>query len=110
MGKDLIKVAIVSLIVYNIIPILNQLFPNIQGYTFLVDLWIINTIYSVVAGLLLGNKYRFKISIPLIIAIMFIPTMYIFYNVNEYIIYVGVYFIGAVIGCLLGKFAYDRNN
>ena len=109
MGKDLLKIAIISLIVYNIIPVINKLVPGTENYTFLIDLWIINIIYSVACGLIYGNKYRFKISIPIVIAIMFIPTMLIFYDTSEYI-YIIAYFVAAVIGCILGQFAYDRNN
>lgn len=109
MGKDLLKIAIISLIVYNIIPIINKFVPGSENYTFLIDLWVINIIYSLGCGLILGNKHRFKISIPLVIAIMFIPTMLIFYDTTYYK-YIAVYFVAAVIGCILGQFAYDRNN
>lgn len=109
MGKDLLKVAIISLIVYNIIPVINKFVPGSENYTFLIDLWVVNIIYAAACGLIMGNKYRFKISIPIVIAIMFIPTMLIFYNTSYYI-YIGVYFVAATIGCFLGKIAYDKNN
>lgn len=109
MGKDLLKLAIISVIVYNIIPVIY--YYTLSGNITLpfVSLWIVNIIYSAAAGLLLGNKHRFKISIPTVIAIMFIPSILLFYSEAEYI-YIGVYFVAATIGCLLGQFANDRNN
>ena len=109
MGKDLIKIAIISLIVYNIIPIINIIFPESENYTFLIDLWVINIIYAVACGLVFGNKHRFKLSIPIVIAVMIIPTMFIFYNQTAYI-YIIVYLVASIIGTLLGQFSYDKNN
>lgn len=109
MGKNLLKIAIISLIVYNIIPIINTIFPETENYTFLIDLWVINVIYSIGCGVIFGNKIGFKFLIPITIAIMFIPTMLIFYNMTEYI-YIIVYFVGAIIGCALGQYVYNKNN
>ena len=101
MSKKIIGIIILSLVIYNIIPILNDIFPETVTYTFLLDLWFINSLYSLIAAIVFCKKYGFKIWISIIIALLFLPTMFIFYNKTAYI-YMIVYFIFALIGTFIG--------
>lgn len=101
MRKKIIVIIILSLVIYNIIPILNDIFPKTTTYTFLLDLWFINSLYSLIVAIVFCKKYGFKIWISIIIALLFLPTMFIFYNKTAYI-YMIVYFIFALIGTFIG--------
>lgn len=101
MQKDTLKVTLIAIFVYNIIPIANSMFPATEIYTFLTDLWILNPIYALVCSLLFCRKYGFKLWIIFLIAILFVPTMLTFYNSSVFI-FVVVYFVIAVIGCVIG--------
>ena len=103
--KDTRKVILVTIFVYNIVPITNRLFPATEIYSFLTDLWILNPVYAFVCSLLFCRKYGFKLWIVLLIAILFVPTMLIFYNSSTFI-FVVVYFIIAVVGCVIGAVSY----
>ena len=41
MKKDIIKFILLTLVIYNIIPIINKIVPESTNYTFLSDLWIV---------------------------------------------------------------------
>ena len=63
MKKSIVTLIIITLLIYNIIPIINATFPNSIYYTFLTDLWIINSLYALIssitfigAGYVLSNK------------------------------------------------------
>lgn len=101
MGKKVIIIIFLSLIIYNIVPVLNLIIPQISAYTFLLDLWLINTLYSLIISAVFCRKYGFKMWISIIIAILFVPTMFIFYNFSAYV-YSIVYFIFSLIGCIIG--------
>ena len=101
MGKKVIIIIFLSLIIYNIVPVLNLIIPQISAYTFLLDLWLINTLYSLIASTIFCRKYGFKIWISIIIAILFVPTMFIFYN-STACVYIIVYVIFSLIGCIIG--------
>ena len=61
MGKKVIIIIFLSLIIYNIVPVLDRVFPQISAYTFLLDLWLINTLYSLIASTIFCRKYGFKL-------------------------------------------------
>jgi len=105
--KDILKVILTTIIVYNMIPIINRLFPVTETYTFLTDLWISNSICAFVCSLLFCKKYGFKLWIALLVAILFMPTMLIFYN-SSVLIFAIVYFVIAVIGCIVGTVCHKR--
>ena len=101
MGKKVIIIIFLSLIIYNIVPVLNLIIPQISAYTFLLDLWLINTLYSLIASTIFCRKYGFKLWVSVIISILFVPTMFIFYNFSAYV-YSIVYVIFSLIGCIIG--------
>ncbi len=101
MKKSIIKIIIASFIIYNAIPIINDIIPESVLYTFLIDLWITNSLCAFIAPIFFCKKYGFKIYIPLLLAILFIPTMLIFYNTSS-MIFTIVYFILALLGSIIG--------
>ncbi len=46
MKRDILLVILISLVVYNAVPLINLLFPASVLYTFLTDLWILNAFFS----------------------------------------------------------------
>ena len=80
--RSIVILIIITLLIYNIIPIINDIFPNSVYYTFLTDLWIINSLYALISSIVMSKKYGFNICIILLISILFVPTMLIFYNTS----------------------------
>ena len=104
--KDILKITLAIIFAYNIIPIANRLSPATEIYTFLTDLWLANSICALVCSLLFCKKYGFKIWISFLIAILFMPTMLIFYNSSAFIfavVYLAISIIGSTIGTILHK-------
>ena len=107
MKKSIILLMIITLLIYNIIPIINPIFPSSINYTFLLDLWITNSLYALISSTIISKKYSFNIWIILLITILFVPTMLIFYNTSVSIFMI-VYFVLAFIGGLIGRFIYIK--
>ena len=103
------KYSYLTLLIYNIIPIINAIFPNSINYTFLTDLWIINSLYALISSVVMSKKYGFNIWIILLISILFVPTMLIFYNTSA-LIFMIAYLVLALIGSLIGRFIYIKKN
>ena len=98
MKKDIIKFILLTLVIYNIIPIINKIVPESTNYTFLSDLWIVYPIISV----LFCKKYGLKIMVSILLVLLFIPTMFIFYN-DSVLIFIFIYLILSIIGCFIGN-------
>ena len=60
MKKSIVILIVITLLIYNIIPIINAIFPNSLNYTFLTDLWIINSLYALISSVVMSKKYGFK--------------------------------------------------
>ena len=84
-------------------------FPNSINYTFLTDLWIIDSLYALISSVVMSKKYGFNIWIILLISILFVPTMLIFYNTSA-LIFMIAYLVLALIGSLIGRFFYIKKN
>ena len=50
MKKSIVILIIITLLIYNIIPIINAMFPSSINYTFLTDLWITNSLYALISS------------------------------------------------------------
>ena len=59
--RSIVILIIITLLIYNIIPIINDIFPNSVYYTFLTDLWIINSLYALISSIVMSKKYGFNI-------------------------------------------------
>lgn len=107
MIRTIIILIVISLLIYNIRPISSIIFPIFADYLFIIDLWVINSLYALISSIIISKKYGFNILIVLLIAILFIPTMLIYYNTTA-LIYVFIYFILALIGAFIGGVIYKR--
>ena len=58
--RSIVILIIITLLIYNIIPIINDIFPNSVYYTFLTDLWIINSLYALISSIVMSKKYGFN--------------------------------------------------
>ena len=109
MKKSVVILVVLSLLIYNIRLVSSVIFPVAADYLFLIDLWIINSLYALISSIIMSKKYRFNILIVLLIAILFVPTALIYYN-RTALIYVIIYFILALIGDFIGEFIYKKKN
>lgn len=68
----------------------------------MIILLVVIPLITFIASLMYGLKNTFDFFYPLLVAILFIPTLFIYYNTSAWI-YIIVYSMIAVIGELLGK-------
>lgn len=108
MDRKKVFLLVLVLLGYGLIPLVNHLFPVVQEYTFLLDLWIINPIIAFVAGVYTTLKGRFEIWFSVVIGVLYLPIMFLFYN-DSVLIFVVIYIIAAFIGAMLGKLFSPRN-
>ena len=97
--KEII-ILIVQLLVFYILP----LFAGPADTMGLVVLIILSTfILSLILGIISKNKI--KILYPIIISILFIPSIFIYYN-NSALVYILWYLIDSYIGLIIGIIVY----
>ena len=60
MKKDIIKFILLTLVIYNIIPIINKNSTRKYKLYFLSDLWIVYPLYSLIISVLFCKKYGLK--------------------------------------------------
>lgn len=68
----------------------------------MIILLVVIPLITFIASLMYGLKNTFDFFYPLLVAILFIPTLFIYYNTSAWI-YIIAYSMIAVIGELLGK-------
>lgn len=93
-----------NLVYYFIIFIAFYLFPMLIKDTGsgMFILLIVIPLITFITSIIHGLKNTFDFLYPLIIAILFIPTLFIYYNISAWS-YIIVYSVIAVVGELLGK-------
>lgn len=104
--KWMLRYVLLTLLIYNLVPLLNLLVPESAAYTFLTDLWIVNPIYAMAAPLIMAVRHGFRPLLPFLTAGLFIPTLLIFYNLSADIyllIYLSLAWAGTGIGSALYK-------
>lgn len=101
MKKAIIRLIVLTLIVYNFVPVLGWIYPDSWHYTFLLDVWFMDIVWAFIASAVFCTKYGFKIYIPLLIFLTFVPTLFAVYGASS-VIYPIVYSISSLIGCLIG--------
>lgn len=87
----------IILIGFYLVPILIK--DTGSGMTILL---IVIPLITLITSLMYGLRNTFDYVYPLIVAILFIPTLFIYYNTSAWI-YIIVYSVIAVIGELVGK-------
>ncbi|MDD2592652.1 MAG: hypothetical protein PHP11_02115 [Erysipelotrichaceae bacterium] len=107
MNRELPKLllySIITLFVYNLIPVLALVFPNaLQYYTSLLDTWILIPIYVFVLGIIVSTFNDLCVYLPVLVGILYLPTILIFYSFKLYyliIIYVILNFVGGLFGSI----------
>ena len=87
----------IMFIAFYLVPILIK--DTGSGMTILL---IVIPLITLITSLIYGLRNTFDFVYPLIVAILFIPTLFIYYNTSAWI-YIIVYSVVAVIGELIGK-------
>ena len=102
MKKDIIKFILLTLAIYNIIPIINKIALILSMST--TDKQSINHSkkYNLYFRVLFCKKYGLKIMVSILLVLLFIPTMFIFYN-DSVLIFIFIYLILSIIGCFIGN-------
>ena len=70
--------------------------------TAIVLLLVLMPIFDFIISLIYGMKIGFKIFYPILVAIIFLPTIFIYYNMTAWV-YILIFSVIAVLGSLIGK-------
>ena len=100
----IIVFTLLSLFVYNLVPILATLFPDtVAYYTLLLDTWIIVPLYVFVLGVVTSYICDLCAYLPVLVGITYIPTIILFYDWSLtpfVLVYVLLNFGGSLIGTI----------
>lgn len=100
--KQLIIITFLGLILFYGVPFIVKLIPPTSGMVFfIILLFIINPIYTLVSSFFLVKNNGLKWYLPILIGVLFAPTILIFYN-DSASIYIIAYIIISIIGSLIG--------
>lgn len=103
--KKLIVYTIILAAVFYIIPIAGKIGAPIELMTTL--LIVVNSLACLGTSAVFGIKHGFKLYFLMLAPLLFIPSMYIFYNDSAFIyavIYLFLSAAGLAIGCAIRKF------
>lgn len=111
MNRELPSVIIailLSLFVFNIVPILAIFFPeSVAYYTLLLDTWIIVPIFVFALGAITSSIFGVCTYQPVLIGLCYIPTMLFFYD-NSLIPFIIVYVVLNFLGNIFGTTFYRK--
>ena len=77
--------------------------PLIDRGSEMLMLFILFPLVCLLSAIVYGIKYSFSLVYSILVMVLFIPTIFIFYNETASI-YIGVYGIISLVGNLLGSF------
>ena len=77
--------------------------------SFMLILLIITPILCFIVSLLYGAGRGFDLFYSLIIALLFVPAIFIYYNGSAWI-YIVIYTVITLAGCVLGSFVYNKKS
>lgn len=60
-----------------------------------------------IASLIFGVRQGFSVILPLLVAVLFVPTLFIFYNESAWV-YIIAYAVVALIGNAIGRIFYKQ--
>src|SRR5690606_28080673 len=96
--KKMLSYLLICVIAFYILPLLGE-----DTGSFILILLLAIPLVCFIASLSYGIKNGFNIIFPLIVGILFIPTIFIYYNSSAWIYIVG--YVGiSLVGNLLGSF------
>lgn len=99
--KEILKVLAIGLLVYYFIPFFAYGFSqSIANVYATICVLIINSLYAIFAGMILMKKIGFKWYCSFLVAILYIPSAFLYFNAGNYIyaiLYVIMYLVGTLI-------------
>jgi hypothetical protein len=103
--------AVIALAFY-LLPSLLLLLRNHSDWgmpLFMLLLLLIDPVICLACSIVYGLKYSFNILCPIVVAILFLPAIFIFFNSTAWV-YAVVYGVIALIGNAIGTVFYKRRN
>lgn len=104
--KKLLPYAIILVVVFYLIPIVSKF--DTQAELTITFLIVLNPLACLGTGAIFGLKHGFKTYFLLLTILLFIPSIFIFYNSSALLYFVLYLFFSAAglgIGCVLRKFS-----
>ncbi|WP_296626734.1 hypothetical protein [uncultured Negativibacillus sp.] len=105
--KAVIDCCFITLTIYIAIPIIGLLFPN--NLYLSTSLLLIFPIACLCCGIYCGLKSGFQLYYSLFAALLFLPSMYFFYDMSIWPMLV-LYFSAATISCAVGYFVAKKRS
>lgn len=105
-GKKLIPYTIILIVVFYLIPIVTKVDTRVE--LIITLLIVLNPLACIGTGAIFGLKHGFKPYFLMLAALLFIPSIFIFYNSSALLYFILYMFLSAVglgIGCALRKFS-----
>ncbi len=107
MIMTLLGVLALTLVGYNAMPFLYQIMPGVIPEPLLLNLWLINPLVSLLAGFIFGRYAGIKTWVPVVIGVLFVPTMFYAYN-DSAAIYIPIYVLIAFVGMGVGALFFSK--
>ena len=100
----IIVFTLLSLFVYNLVPILATIFPEtVAYYTILLDTWIIVPLYVFILGVVASYIFDLCAYLPVLVGITYLPTIVFFYDWSLapfVLVYIVLNFCGGLVGTI----------
>lgn len=113
-SKWLIAVLLTGILLFYLVPfVVLSLFssPEAKMGSLLCFLFLLNPLYSIASGLVFSLKCGFRWYLPFASALLFFPSIFLFYNSSAWVYTVGYFalsFAGCGIGILVHRFYSSR--
>lgn len=96
------KIILISLLIFNLLPLFMFMDNDLGGIVYGIgSLIVVNPVYLFALNLFTSQKKDFNILFPLEIVLLFIPSVFIFYN-SSALAYVAIYLVIAYIAVGIG--------
>lgn len=98
------KIILASLLVYNLVPLFMFLDNSVGAIIYGIgSLIFINPVYIFSMCLVQAEKANSNVLMPILLVVLFIPTIFIFYN-STALVYIIIYFVLSYLGTFIGTF------
>ncbi len=100
--KKFIPYIVFYILLFYLMPYLITMIPIVGGINKMATL-ILAILALVISGIIFGSKHRFSLFLPIIVAILFIPSALLHdYLIYRILFYGAIYFVATLIGNLTG--------
>lgn len=105
--KNIIVITLITIFIFNLFPTIAKFYPSVMSiYIVFLGLIAINSAYCFLICMVYSLKEGYKWYLPFLTGLLFIPTMFIFYDISS-IVYIALYIFVGCVGNLIGGLISD---